>query len=366
MIVGLGLLTTAAVGTLSPPKALAAVVLLAGYAGANGILLLDRYDVVLGAAGPLVVAAVVWSGETLMLTIREIGERARLTRRFRSYVDPTLVDYVIQNPEKARLDAAEKELTVVFTDLAGFTTLAERLRSKSAKMMGEYMEAMVPLIRARRGYVKKFLGDGIMFFFGAPVDNPAHASDAVGAVLDMQLAMKPFNRRLEDAGLPTLSVRAGVGTGMMVVGDADPSFANDYTVLDDAVNLAARLESANKVTGTRNLLTARTVDFAAEHYLVRPIATLILVGKREPVTVYEAVCEQASATADDHRLVSLTTKVVETFAARDFDGCMMAVDALEAAFGPSNLVDLYRVEADTCRRSPPDNRFCGQIRVLAK
>jgi adenylate cyclase len=365
--VAVGLLTTVAIALLSPPTALAAVLLLAGgYAALNGVVLFDRHNLIVGAAGPLVAAGVVWSGVTLIQFVREIGERARLTKRFSSYVDPTLVNYVIENPEQIRLEAHEKELTVCFTDLAGFTTLSEKLRAQSAKLLGQYMETMVPLIRARRGYVNKFLGDGIMFFFGAPVDNADHAADAVGAVLDMQRALVPFNVRLTEQGLPTLAMRTGLSTGMMVVGDAGPSFASDYTVLGDAVNLAARLESANKAFGTTNLITGRTAELLGGRYVVRPIADLLVVGKEQSVFVHEAIAPAESATDGQKRLAALTAEMVSCFAAGRFDDCLRAAAELDKEFGPSKLTARYTEEAEAHRRQPPDPAFRGQIRLMAK
>ncbi len=363
----LGLLTTLAVAALDLPKAFASILFLAGgYAAVNGYLLFDRYNIIVGAAGPIVATGVVWSGVTLIQFIREIGERNRLTRRFRSYVDPTLVNYVIENPEQVRLEAHEMELTVVFTDLAGFTSLSEKLRAQSAKLLGEYMEAMVPLIRARRGYVNKFLGDGIMFFFGAPLDNPDHASDAVAAVLDMQKALGPFNDGLIRQGLPTLSMRAGISTGMMVVGDAGPSFASDYTVLGDAVNFAARIESANKAFGTANLISARTAELVKDRYVTRPIANLLVVGKQESVIVHEAMAPIEGATEDQKRIAALTADLVIAFAACQFDACSTAIAELECLAGASKLTACYVEEIKVQRERGPDPAFCGQIQLFAK
>jgi class 3 adenylate cyclase/CHASE2 domain-containing sensor protein len=363
----IGLLTTLAVAFLSPMQAFAAVLLIAGgYAALNGVYLFDKHDLIVGAAGPLVCAGVVWSGVTLIQFIREVGERTRLTRRFSSYVDPTLVNYVVENPEQARLEAHEKVMTVCFTDLQGFTTLAEKLRAQSAKMLGQYMEAMVPLIRARRGYVNKFLGDGIMFFFGAPVDNPDHAADAVAVVLDMQRVMVGFNENLAKQNLPTLSVRAGVSTGSMVVGDAGPSFASDYTVLGDSVNLASRIESANKAFGTSNLVTAQTVDLLNGRYLVRPVANVLVVGKHESVLVYEAIAPMESATEEQKRIAAVTTEMFEAFAESRWDDCERALSELERLTGATKMIARYREEVAARRGRPTEETFRGQIQLFAK
>ena len=152
-------------------------------------------------------------------------------------------------------------MTVVFTDMVGFTALSERLGEKIVPLLNEFMSLMVPLIRERHhGYVNKFLGDGIMFFFGAPKPNHMHAVDAVASVLDMHVALEELNRRLDQRGLPRIGMRAGISSGEMVVGNAGSAESADYTVLGDMVNLGARLESANKLVGTSTLITSRTAE----------------------------------------------------------------------------------------------------------
>src|SRR5205814_2875552 len=140
---------------------------------------------------------------------------------------------------------------VGFTDLADFTALSERLKEQTVPLLGEYLGEMVPIIRKRGGYVNKFIGDGIMFFFGAFQPDPRHALDAVESVLEMHEALARFNQRLAREGRPTLMMRAGVNTGEVVVGDSGPPDASDFTALGDPVNFASRLESANKAVGTR-------------------------------------------------------------------------------------------------------------------
>ncbi|MBL4702541.1 MAG: adenylate/guanylate cyclase domain-containing protein, partial [Phycisphaeraceae bacterium] len=244
MILSMGLLATALVALLSPIWALTGCLAIAGlYLGINGLLLFDRMNLLVEVAAPLLSVGLVWSGCTLNRFIVERTERTRITRRFSSYVDPALVNYVINNPDTARLDGELKEMTVVFTDLAGFTTLSEKLRERTVPILNEYMGLMVPIIRKHTGYVNKFLGDGMMFFYAAPLDNPNHASDAVITSLELQHAMIDFNRRLKAQDLPQVAVRIGMSTGEMVVGDAGSEDASDYTVLGDTVNLAARLES---------------------------------------------------------------------------------------------------------------------------
>lgn len=357
----LGAATALSSGLLSPGRALLVAGLIGvGYVVVNGLLLFDARNLLVPAAAPLLVVALVWGGCSVARVIVETSERNRVTRRFRAYVDPTLVDYVIERPDLVRLEGETRELSVVFTDLAGFTTLSERLGEKTVPLLNEFMGLMVPIIRSQRGYVNKFLGDGIMFFFGAPIANPDHAGDAAATALRMQRALEPFNRRLLERGLPTVSMRVGISTGEMVVGDAGSADASDYTVLGDAVNLASRLESANKATGTQILVNARTVELLDGRFLVRPVARLQVAGKSEGVMTYEILATTAEADEALRALARLTGSVVQSFLVGDISGCLAAVEELERSTGPSKLASLYREQCRR-RRAAPDEPFDGTI-----
>jgi adenylate cyclase len=344
---------------------LIAVLLIAVYAAFNGLYLFDQKNIIVGAAGPITAVAVVWAGVTLLRVITEIGERHRITRRFRSYVDPILVNYVIEHPELARLEGEVRELSVVFTDLAGFTTLTEKLGAAAVKILSRYKSQMVPVIRKHRGFVHCFMGDGIMFSYGAPEPNPNHSVDAVATVMEMQQTMKQFNREIVAEGFPALGMRAGVSTGNVVIGDSGSEDASDYAALGDASNLGARLESANKAFGTDILISARTAELLKDHYLLRPIARLVVAGKSQSVMTYEPLAETASATDEQRQLVAATAEMIDHFASSRFTECIAAADGLDQRFGPSKLAQLYRDACNRCLTDPPQE-FCGQITLTEK
>ena len=363
----MGLLTTLVVARLSPWKAMgASLVLVAGYLAFNGIYLFDKHNLLMGVASPLTAVGLVWAGGTLARYILESALRARIKRRFERYVDPMLVNFVVESD--APLDGQVKELTVVFTDLGGFTALTERLGERTVPLLNRYMGLMVPLIRGRRGYLNKFLGDGIMYFFGAPVDNSVHAYDAVASVLEMLDAMGPFNDSLAQEGLPRLEVRAGIASGNMVVGDAGPAdrSASDYTVLGDTVNLGARLEPANKVFGSKILINHRTRELIGDRVLVRPIGKIQVVGKKEGVAAYEALSLIERATDEQKRLAEMTERMVRRFMEAAFEPCLAEAAGMEEAFGACKLTGLYRQLCEQYLRQPPGTDFDGQIVLTAK
>jgi class 3 adenylate cyclase/CHASE2 domain-containing sensor protein len=333
----------------------------------------DWWRMEIPAAGPPTAAALIWTTCTLTHFVREKRERGRITSRLSSYVDPSLVNYVLDHPEKATLAGEDRELSVVFTDLAGFTTISETLKEQTVGLLNEYLGLMVPVITKHHGLVNKFLGDGIMFFFGAPEPYPGdpelHAWAAVRTVVEMQQVMTSFNASLMQRKLPTLKMRAGVSSGDMVVGDAgNPPQRSDYTVLGDRVNFASRLESANKYTGTLILLSDRTVALLKGSYLVRPIGRLQVVGKNEPVMTYEPLAPIEQATDEMRKLVDMTLAVTDNFAAARFAECAAATRALLAVYGEAaqgKFCELYQRLCVEYLENPPQE-FMGQIKLESK
>jgi class 3 adenylate cyclase/CHASE2 domain-containing sensor protein len=363
----IGLLVTAANGLLKPSGSLIVAVLLGTlYLGVNGLLLFDRNQILVGVAGPIVALASVWSTGTLASFLIESRERKSITKRFSSYVDQKLVDYVIEHPD-VKLTGQVREMSVVFTDLAGFTTLSEQLRERTVEILSKYLTVMVPVIRRNNGYVNKFLGDGIMCFYNAPEDDPDHAAHAVQTVLEMQKAMKDFADGLVAEGLPRVAMRCGVSTGTMVVGDSGPSDASDYTVLGDTVNFASRLEGANKAVGTNILISHRTTELLGDsRFLLRPVGKLLVVGKSEGVMTYEPLAPFDDATPQDMILATMGTEMIAAYFAKDFEKCIEFADKMDAQLGPTKLPGLYRKAALKYIETPPGPEFQGNLILTEK
>jgi class 3 adenylate cyclase len=366
IILAMGLFTTVLATRLLPYRALIAAIMLAGiYFILNGELFFDWGKHIVPLAAPLVAVAVAWAGCTLARLLTESWERARITHRFRTYVDPALVQYVIDHPELARLEGEVREMTVCFTDLVGFTSLTERLREKAVKILGRYMTRMVPAIRRHRGFVHRFMGDGIMFSYGAPIPNPQMAADAVSTVLEMHVELAKLNEELEAEGNPRLAIRAGVNTGPAVVGDSGAHDAVEYACLGDTTNTAARLESANGALGTSTLIAGRTVELLSGQFLLRPVARLVVKGKAEAVMTFEPLALIEAATPSQKQLAERTTAMFDHFVGGRFAECIVAAAALEEAFGPSKLAAIYRNLCNTYLGSPPTD-FCGHIVLSEK
>ncbi len=349
LVLALSVAAAAVSGGLSPVAAfVSTVALVAAFNATNVLLVLGRADWWVAAAAPTVGAASVWSGVTLFRLVTEQRTKARITGLFKSYVSQDLVDYLVEHPELVYLAGEEREMTCLFADLAGFTELSERLGpQQSVRLLNSALGTAARQLMDRRALVNKFLGDGIMAFWGAPVVNPNHATDACHGALSALGGV----RSLDPADLPVrgdkLTLRIGITTGPMMVGDfGAPPDRSDYTVIGDTVNLASRLEAANKQLGTRVLISQQTYDQMGSGLLARPIGRLVVTGRSVPEPVYELINTREAAADHDWKLVRETSEAVRAFQEGQFGVCEDRFAAITQHFGPSRLADLYR---STCQ-----------------
>lgn len=243
-----------------------------------------------------------------------VRRRARQTRAmFAQYVPPAVVSRLIAQPELMRLGGEAREVTLMFTDLANFTTLSEQLSAEqTVEVLTAYFNAMTPIVHATGGTVDKFIGDAVMAFWGAPLDDPQHAEHAVTAAISMQQAMQVLVADLRARGLPPIHMRIGLHTGRVVVGNVGSEQRFSYTAIGDAVNLAARLEGANKAFGTGILLSAATAAQLPSSVALRALDDVVVKGKTEPVRVFTPC---GDAAVRDASLAALSA-----FHARDWNG----------------------------------------------
>ncbi|HOX26120.1 MAG TPA: adenylate/guanylate cyclase domain-containing protein [Candidatus Krumholzibacteria bacterium] len=215
-------------------------------------------------------------------------QRRFLKQAFRHYLSPAVVDRLVQDPGRLRLGGERRELTIYFSDLAGFTGLGERLDPEAlTALLNDYLTAMTDIVLAEGGTLDKYEGDAIIAFWNAPLDVPDHAVRACRAAILCQRELAEHRAELRERCGHDLSMRVGLHTGPVVVGNLGSKQRFDYSILGDAANLASRLEGVNKVFGTGILASETTVRAAGAAILARELGRVKVVGRREPVTVYE-------------------------------------------------------------------------------
>jgi adenylate cyclase len=225
------------------------------------------------------------------------GRKKRYIKRaFSQYLHPTVINQLLEQPDRLRLGGEKRELSIFFADLQGFTTLSEQLDPEQLTLLlNEYLTAMTDIIMAAGGTIDKYEGDAILAFWNAPLSQPDHADRAVRAALECQQKLGELRPMFAERFGFELFVRVGINTGTVLVGNLGSSQRFDYSILGDGVNVAARLEGVNKEFGTPILISEATRQLLSPTFLVREIGRVKVVGRREPLLIFEPVAESVAA-----------------------------------------------------------------------
>ncbi len=289
----------------------------------------------------------------------ESRTKRQFTELFGQYVPPELVDEMAKNPEGYTMSGRKAELTVLFSDIRGFTTISEGLQpDQLATLMNEYLGAMTEVVREHRGTLDKYIGDAIMAFWGAPVADPEHAQHAVIAALEMQKALKELNRLLVTKGWPELKIGVGVNTGFMTVGDMGSPVRKAYTVMGDAVNLGSRLEGITKQYGVGIIVGEATREKLGLGFVLRELDRVRVKGKLEPVGIFEPLGVVGQVEKEVLDQIKLWELALQSYRAQNWDRAeMLLLNLTQNA--PHYLYDLYVKRISHYRQEPPGTDWDG-------
>ncbi|NNM73175.1 CHASE2 domain-containing protein [Enterovirga aerilata] len=318
---------------------------------------------------------------TLVFTnyFREQVDRSRIRSAFGQYLSPALVEQLAQNPEKLRLGGEERLMTIMFSDVRGFTTISESYKRDPqglTALMNRFLTPLTNAILDRQGTIDKYMGDAIMAFWNAPLDDPKQEENACAAALDMLRRLKAVNAEREreaaesgQAFIP-LDIGIGINTGPCVVGNMGSNLRFDYSVLGDTVNLASRLEGQSKLYGVKVVLGAASAAKVTASFAVLEIDLIRVKGKKEPERVFALLGDaDLRGTAEFGRLAETHADMIARYRAGDWDGAEAALeDARELAegLGISGLYELYAGRIAAFRAEPPPPDWAGVYVALSK
>ena len=326
----------------------------------SGFWAFEFHDLMIPVAVPVLAAIASQAASVSTAAVVNQREKARITRQFRARVSPQLVERLAANPDALSMRGEQRTATILFGDLAGFTTISETLGSEAVvATLNLYMSAMAHELTERRAYVNKFLGDGLLAFWSAFEPEPEQGQLAAEACRACQRVVKAIGERPDRQSLPKVSLRLGVATGPVTIGDCGaPPDLNDYTVIGDSANLAARLESANKQFGTAILFCGNTRALIRDSggLAIVSLGRVVVVGQSIPIDLFTMLVEDPQV-----GWIESVDRAVQAFARADFPACAAAWDAHEQAFGVSKLTVPFR-DALT---DPADKRD-GVLRLRSK
>ena len=226
--------------------------------------------------------------------VSEFLQKQQIKKQFGTYLSPDLVAQLQRQPELLKLGGTEQELSIMFTDVRGFTAISEHYGKNVqglTQIMNRYMTAMTKAILENKGTLDKYIGDAQMAFWNAPVNNEQHAKDAVRTAFQMLSALKEFNEEIKAESIPAFGMGLGINTDTVVVGNMGSDQRFDYTCLGDGVNLASRLEGQSKPYGVKIIIGPKTAEYVQETYQVVELDLLAVKGKTEPVKIYTVLEE---------------------------------------------------------------------------
>lgn len=284
--------------------------------------------------------------------------KRQITRLFGQYVPPELADEMSRDPAHYTMEGQSREMTVLFSDIRGFTNFSEKLPpAELAEVLNAYLSTMTRIVQQHRGTIDKYIGDAIMAFWNAPVDLGDHACRAVQTALDMQAALSQLNQEFAARGWPEVKIGVGVNTGRMSVGNMGSEFRMSYTVMGDAVNLGSRLEGITKQYGVGILVTQTTVEADPEHVFMK-VDDVRVKGKETPVAIYEPLGGKAGLDESVRQGAADFELAFASYQSQDWEAAESALRALNART-PRTLYDIYLERIAHFRETPPPANWDG-------
>jgi adenylate cyclase len=291
-----------------------------------------------------------------------------MSERFGHYLAPAIIERLADDPDALRLGGDRRRVTVFFSDLVGYTSISEALKERPeqlVELVNGYFGVMVAIIERHGGYVDKFIGDAVMAVWGAPLPQESQEKKAVAAALACVAALRRFNDEVVVGrhNLPPIGARIGINTGDAIVGNMGSPERLNYTVTGDTVNLASRLEGANKTYGTSIMVGPETADAVAGGVVLRQLDLLAVKGKRIPVRVYEAVGAAGEVGRDALDRIAAYNAALALYSARRFDEAERAFQRLA---GEDAVAALYLARCRAYLAAPPPADWDGSFGLTEK
>jgi len=311
--------------------------------------------------------------------VREQAQRRQIRSAFGRYLSPALIEQLAQSPEKLVLGGEEREMTIMFSDVRGFTAISESYKHDPqglTALMNRFLTPLTNAILARKGTIDKYMGDAIMAFWNAPLDDKEHQLNACEAAVEMLERIDLLNKQREleaqDGGRVYIPINVGVGlnTGACVVGNMGSDLRFDYSVLGDSVNLASRLEGQSKEYGFPIIVGSKTALAVKDSFAILELDFIMVKGKKEPEVIYAIAGRHDTAQSGRfQRLRNLTIEMLACYRSRDWDGALAAIERgrrTDDAHVLELLYNLYETRIRGYRENPPPEDWNGAFALLTK
>ncbi len=333
---------------------------------ATNFLVWTQGGLVLPLASGLLMVAMIFALNMSYGFFVESRAKRQITGLFGQYVPLELVDEMSKNPESFSMEGESRDLTVLFTDVRGFTTISEGMDPKAlSSLMNEFLTPLTRIIHKNRGTIDKYMGDCIMAFWGAPLADPHHARNAVIAGMEMQRALDELQPKFLDKGWPPILIGVGVNSGRMSVGNMGSEIRLAYTVMGDAVNLASRLEGITKQYGV-GMIVGETTRAQVPEVQFRELDRVKVKGKDAPVAIYEPLGLVDSLSPDISNELKIWVQALRLYRARDWDMAELQLINLIKLAPDRGLYKLFLERLAHLRKNPPEQGWDGSWKFETK
>jgi adenylate cyclase len=296
----------------------------------------------------------------------ESRSKRELANLFGTYVPPELVDEMVKDPDSYSMQATNKELTVMFCDMRGFTKMSEKMEPTQLQgLLNDVFSRLTSIIRGNRGTIDKYMGDCVMAFWGAPVDSSDHAHMAVKSAMEMSNAVRRINEEHRAKGIPEIGIGIGLNTGSMCVGDMGSDIRRSYTVIGDAVNLGSRLEGLSKAYGV-DIVVSESTRRQATDFAWQELDRVRVKGKEQAVAIYWPVTPLNRLEDQTNSELKLWTDFLKAYRAQDWDRCDVQMLNLQRLNAKKYLYQLYSERVASMRLLPFDPSWDGATNFETK
>lgn len=290
--------------------------------------------------------------------IERRGKR-ELSGLFGQYIPPELVDELSENPMAYSMDAENRNMTVLFSDVRGFTTISESLEpAELSKLMNAILTPLTSIIHKNRGTIDKYMGDAIMAFWGAPLEDEQHAQHAMKAGYEMIERLQALKDEFKERGWPEVNIGVGLNTGEMSVGNMGSEFRMAYTVLGDTVNLGSRLEGLTKNYGV-DIIVSETTKEAATDYIYMKLDRVRVKGKTEPVTIYQPIAQLTEISSDEEMEIDEYEKALSFYYKQEWGKAKSKFKLLQESYETRKIYQIYLTRIEAYMKQPPPASWDG-------
>jgi len=316
---------------------------------------------------PILNLVLTYLGITGYRYMTEEMEKKKVRGAFQYYLTASVVEQMLKNPEKLKLGGEKKDLTVLFSDIRGFTSISERMAPELlVKFLNEYLTKMTDIVFKYDGLLDKYIGDALMAIWGAPLDQPDHARRACFTALEMVEELRVLQEKWAAEGMPRLDIGIGINAGPMVVGNMGSERRFNYTVMGDSVNLGSRLEGLNKLYGTNVIVSEMTYERVRDEILGRELDSVRVKGKHQPVKIYELLARRAEVSAEQQALTEEFNIALAEYKKRNWDPALQAFQSLLTRHPHDGPTKLYVERCQTLMSNPPPLDWSGVYTLTTK